>query len=302
MFTAPISPVRLCRRAFLTVGVSLLASSAAVASSPIPVRVGSISAADLNLAHAVKETLITDLAKSDHLTLLAGSKVPGAARAAYTLTGSCLFVGPNVIINLRMVNASGHTVPGAAENVMGPRSELFRLIHTLAGKFTARLTGGVNHAATRRASPSRQLETAPIRVEPKILYKEPEETAPAADESDEPAERYTSVIIDARGLGLERSMCPKIRRPDGSTVYDGGDCTPDFAIEKGVVGYATSVEKARCMDRAGSRPLVIVAQDRHDQPLSSDPIITDDDADYLAKCAKRNGFFKKYNVIFLIDK
>lgn len=313
MFTATISPGRVCRRALLTAGVSIgvsLAACSAFAASPIPVRVGSISAADPNLAHAVKETLVTDLAKSDRLTLLAGSNVPTSAPAAYTLTGSCLFVDQTVIINLRMVNAAGHTVPGAAENVEGPRSEVFKLVHSLAAKFTTRLAGGSTTAASPRPS-SKHVELAVDREEAEIppagapleANRGSDRPSPRVDsDREERSGHYTSVIIDARGLGLERSMSPRIRRKDGSTVYDGGDCTPDFAIEKGVVGYACRMSAAREMDRAGSRPLIIEAKDRYDQPLSGDPLISDEDAEFLARAGRRDGFFKKFNVIFLIDK
>ena len=119
----------------------------------------------------MKETLLTDLAKSQRLTLLTGSGVSGTAPAAYTLTGSCLFVDQNVIINLRLVNRAGNTVPGAAENVEGSRSEVFRLLHVLAGKFTARITGEsfAVPSVHRPISGQQVVEPAVNRQEPLVL-------------------------------------------------------------------------------------------------------------------------------------
>jgi hypothetical protein len=308
MFTAPIAPRRLCRRAIISAGLTLTTACSAHAGAPIAIRIGAISAADANLARAVRETLATDLAKSDRLTVLGGSK---AQAATYTLTGSCLFVDENVVINLRMVNESGNSVPGAAENIDGPRGEVFQLVHAVAEKFRARIGGGQSIArgqspvgrGVRLASVGRIPVPAPTepKMEPRGSETSGECDIPDNDGRDDRSRRYTSVIIDARGFNLERSMSPRIRRLDGSTVYDGGECTPDFAIEQGVVVYARRLSDARSQQRAGSNPLILPAIDRYNQPLSGDPLISDEDADYLVRCARRDGFFKKFNVIFLID-
>jgi len=114
--------------------------------------------------------------------------------------------------------------------------------------------------------------------------------------------RYTSLIIDARGLGLDRSMCPVLRRRDGSVVWNGGEANPDFVISDGIVAYTNSMREARDQARAGSRPLIIEAVGRHETPFPSDPLLDDEDADYILKSAPRDGFLKKFRVIFVIGK
>jgi hypothetical protein len=114
--------------------------------------------------------------------------------------------------------------------------------------------------------------------------------------------RYTSLIIDARGLDLDRSMSPSIRRRDGTVVWNGGEADPDYVISDGIVAYAMTMREARDQARAGSRPLIIEAVSRHETPFPSDPYIDDEDADYILKAARHDGFLKKFHVIFVIGR
>jgi hypothetical protein len=328
----------------------LMLAGSAMASPPVSVRVGAFTGTDESLSRAVSETLLTDLAKSSRLTLLdrRDSREAGGG-AAYTLTGSCLVYDEQVVINLRLVDGAGRSIPGAADNVEGPRDQVFSLVHSVAARLANRIPAtspapsknriagrpapksslGPSTAAARLRQPvapriARTLPASSDRLALKQPSGEISETVSnatlvesaegrfPAEESDvnyDPSSQYenrdrgyTSVIIDARGLGLERSMSPRIRRLDGSSVWTGGEASPDFVIEEGIVVYARSVEEARSFKRAGSRPLILEAADRYNQAFSSDPLLSEDDAEYLLKTARRDGFLKKFNVIFVVGR
>ncbi|MEP6756880.1 MAG: hypothetical protein ABJA67_15355 [Chthonomonadales bacterium] len=45
-----------------------------------------------------------------------------------------------------------------------------------------------------------------------------------------------------KAQGLNRSMCPVIRRMDGSKVWTGVDTEPEFVISDGIVVYAHTTD------------------------------------------------------------
>lgn len=117
----------------------------------------------------------------------------------------------------------------------------------------------------------------------------------------EPGKPYTSVIIDATGLGIERFMTPKIQRANGNAVWGTAEVAHDFAVEHGVVGYACSMDDAKKSDRCGANPMIIKATARAGGEFRSDPILTDADADLLLAEDKIGKFLDKFNVIFIKD-
>lgn len=70
---------------------------------------------------------------------------------------------------------------------------------------------------------------------------------------------YTGVIVDASGLGLETTFSPAIYDTNGRIVYGANNINPDIAISQGMVAYATSLEGATAINRAGGSPLVVQA-------------------------------------------
>lgn len=130
----------------------------------------------------------------------------------------------------------------------------------------------------------------------------PAQTQPAASaKPSESGHPYTSVIIDASGLGLDRCMSPKIRRSNGSEVWGTVHVDIDFVEDHGIVGYAKSMDEAKKCDRCGSNPMIIKAIARAGGNFHSDPVISDADADLLLAEEKLGKFMEKFNVIFIKD-
>lgn len=71
---------------------------------------------------------------------------------------------------------------------------------------------------------------------------------------------YTGVIVNAKGMDLERTFAPIIYDADGRIIYGIQNLDKDLAITYGMVEYSESLEEAaggNC--RAGNNPLVINA-------------------------------------------
>lgn len=292
--TSPRPPRQRALGLALALGAAMLAASgiaAGAAPDATTIRVGPF-AGDQHLADMVAETLLTDLAKSDRFTLL-DARAAGAhadvGKADYALTGSCLGHNANVVINVRVLeSAGGRTVPGLAQSVEGPRTQLLTLAHGIAARLAPKLAA---HAHPQAAPAAHAVVTASVHPA--------EQARPApADRADE----YTGLIVDARGLGLERSMSPSLRRKDGSVVWNGAEAQPDYVIDEGIVQYAATMEQALKHARAGAHPLVLTAVGRRETPFPSDPLLSDEDAARLLAAAKHDAFLKKFRVVFVTGK
>ena len=115
------------------------------------------------------------------------------------------------------------------------------------------------------------------------------------------AEAYTCVIIDARGLGVERGMAPKIRRPDGSELWGTKDADPDYVLDEGIVAYCKSEETARKNKRCGDHPLILKAVKAQAKIMAYDVCVSALDGQTLLDSDKRCRFLDANHVIFLVD-
>ncbi len=112
---------------------------------------------------------------------------------------------------------------------------------------------------------------------------------------------YSSLIVDASGLGLKRAMSPKIRREDKSEVWGTVEVDPDFVLETGIVSYTASMAGAVRDPRAGDNPLVIEAIGISGGKFMCDPVISDDDAKTVLDEEKITHYLEKFNVIFIAN-
>ena len=126
--------------------------------------------------------------------------------------------------------------------------------------------------------------------------------AEASAAPSQPGKPYTSLIVDATGLELDRSVTPKIVRFDNKAVWGESQVISDFAIEHGVVAYVRTLDEAKQNNRAGQNPLVIKARASSGGLIVSDLVLSDADADLLVAEDKIGQFLDKFNVIFIQDK
>jgi len=273
-----------------------------------------------------REAFITDLARSGKMTLYDAAALPVGAKLdiAYKVVGSCTEVDGRLVLNVRTINVNGQIVAGAAESVSGELESATNMGRAVSAKLEPRLLALLNPSAIA-AKPVSKTATniksaiyetsAPVKIPEQPTSKSlaslppatPTDTVVRTESASrqtrvEPVLSYTGVIIDTRGLSLNRSMSPVIRRIDGSKLWTGGDADPDYVIGEGIVVYAFTMDSALQELRAGKRPLMLKAAAKHDTPFSSDPLLSEEDAEQLTKYGQRDGFLKEYHVVFVVDR
>ena len=113
---------------------------------------------------------------------------------------------------------------------------------------------------------------------------------------------FTGLLVDCRGLGIQRCMSPKILDDSGQEVWGTVKVDPDLVNEKGILGYYKSVEQAKAMGRVGSNPLVVKAAGKREvRPKFADPVVSQADAARIKAEDARSSFLDRLAVGFLVD-
>jgi len=112
--------------------------------------------------------------------------------------------------------------------------------------------------------------------------------------------KFTGIIIDARGLGLEATFAPAIYDQTGKAVYGTNSIDPKFAVDSGMVDYASTpelvLEAEQGKSRAGNSPMIIKAIALKDNNHSI--IINTSDAGKILAANQSAGFLNKCAVVF----
>ncbi len=113
------------------------------------------------------------------------------------------------------------------------------------------------------AKPTKQPTPTPT-PKPTVIAPTPTPTPkPTATPKPTPAamREYTGLIIIAEGLDARPALFPRILdQTSGKELYGPAQVDKTYAVERGVVGYATSLAKARTLARVGDNPLVLKAE------------------------------------------
>ena len=143
----------------------------------------------------------------------------------------------------------------------------------------------------------------PIEPQPTPIRRIPETTEPVLSTQPLPGKvgYYTSVIIDARGLGTERCMAPKVRTREGREVWGSVNVDADYVIEHGIVSYVHSLDEAKRNARAGRNPLLLRGIACAGNRFNTDVGISEEDAHLLREVDRSSRFLDKCRVIFIVD-
>lgn len=106
----------------------------------------------------------------------------------------------------------------------------------------------------------------------------------------------SGVVIDCRGLGLERAMAPNIVDVTGRTIYNSKDVDNSTIVKNGLASYAKT-DDPNDLAAAGSNPLVVKAMAVKD--LNKNPVISKEDGEKIIAANKENQFFKNCSVVFI---
>ena len=115
-------------------------------------------------------------------------------------------------------------------------------------------------------------------------------------------ETYTSVIIDASGLGLKPTFSPVVYDAAGRAIYGASNINPDLAISKGMVSYASSLGAAKGIARASSNPLVIKAVQAKGGANANNlvnVVVSADDAERILIANEKSNILSTASVIFI---
>ncbi|HHT89598.1 MAG: hypothetical protein QM451_12605 [Bacillota bacterium] len=116
---------------------------------------------------------------------------------------------------------------------------------------------------------------------------------------------YTGLIVDARGLNLQRGMSPKVFSESGQLVYAGVAVSYGFLQEAGIASYGQELSpellrRIQPDDTVKVSPLVVKALELSGTTESS-VIISDADAQAILDALDTYDFLAHYSVVFLID-
>ena len=110
---------------------------------------------------------------------------------------------------------------------------------------------------------------------------------------------FTGLIIDVRGLNFKPALNPMVLNSANEEIYGVNYVDRDVASKLGIVNYQDDLSKALKNERVGKDPLVVRGV-QVSGPLSSNIIISANDAILIHAAAKTRNFLKKCKVIILI--
>ena len=110
---------------------------------------------------------------------------------------------------------------------------------------------------------------------------------------------FTGLIIDVRGLNFNPALSPMIVNSANEEIYGLSYVDREVASRLGIVNYQDDLRQALENERVGKDPLVVRGV-QVTGPLSSNIIISANDAILIHAAAKTRNFLKKCKVIILI--
>lgn len=120
---------------------------------------------------------------------------------------------------------------------------------------------------------------------------------PAAGADSDP---HTGLILDATGIGASPSLVPVVVDESGVVVYGPAFVSREFAVSRGMSGFATTVTDARGDKRVGDRPLVVRALGTRSTG-QTDLVISKADAAQLRSSVVHLNFLKACRVCIVMD-
>lgn len=113
---------------------------------------------------------------------------------------------------------------------------------------------------------------------------------------------FSSVIIDARGLGVKASMSPTLHVGSKEIFPLGGEIDIDYVVNVGLAAYVYGgVELARQSSRAGKTPLLLRARAAQGR-AGSGIVLAENDGRDLLRANQRSAMLNSYKLIILLDK
>lgn len=107
----------------------------------------------------------------------------------------------------------------------------------------------------------------------------------------------SGLIIDASDLDFKPALAPKLLAPDGRELYGPNMVSMAYARQYGVVGYRSSLEKAKSDKRTGNHPIIVHAGSIAENPSSL--VLAAKDANKIAQLNNMAGSLSQGRVIII---
>ncbi|MDH7569915.1 MAG: CsgG/HfaB family protein, partial [Armatimonadota bacterium] len=261
--------------AALAAGAEETPAHTAASAAKIVVAVADFTAKDVDIADAVTETFVNDLARSKKLQLVERSRLkkvleehkiamsgltdPAKAaefgkflQARHMILGSMTAIGDKVALHGRLVDVEqGTIVEGAALTREGDKNDLYGLAHQLATC--------LHHAITGEFLPEADTAAAPAGAS----------SPPAASGSDVlPGDPFAGLAPSS-----ELKLDVRLDRPRGAVYYQGDTLKVFFRVDRPAYVYLFNVDTSRYVSqiypnqfRREERVLLLM-QDTTDWPV-----------------------------------
>jgi hypothetical protein len=110
--------------------------------------------------------------------------------------------------------------------------------------------------------------------------------------------RYTSLIVDTRGLNVKPMLLPVVYNENGLEVYSKDYISAVYAVKHNAVSYVYNEKEALKHIKAGEKPYFCVAL----KSIQGSPVLSDDDLKKVYSDKKNLDSLRKCRVIFIIDR
>jgi hypothetical protein len=139
-----------------------------------------------------------------------------------------------------------------------------------------------------------------IRQVDSITATTGETKSPGLVSTGEDGQAYTGLIIDAAGIGAAPSLVPLVVDESGEAVYSPTFVSREFAVSRGMSGFAATITAARALKRVGMRPMIVKAIRTHSTG-NTDLVISNTDAARLRSSVVYLNLLKKCQVVIVLD-
>jgi hypothetical protein len=127
----------------------------------------------------------------------------------------------------------------------------------------------------------------------------PEASNPASQHKKE-AVPYSGIVVDARGMGCLPAIFPMVTDETGEKIYGAAYVSREFAVQRGMSGYAADLEAALADPRVTPRPLKVKGL-RHMENDPSAIVVSKADGARVRGTPEHLSFFKTCNVVIVLD-
>ncbi len=113
---------------------------------------------------------------------------------------------------------------------------------------------------------------------------------------------YTGIVVNADEMGLQPTFSPVIYDVNGRIVYGIKNLDYDYAISKGMVAYANTLENATSGNRAGNNPLVVKAvniRGGRNSVNKVNVVVSVEDGDRILLACEKSNILQQAAVVFV---